>query len=196
MLVTNHEGLAELTRSMRAHGWVRNMDSAKKYSQQYPELDPRFLFISTGFNVRPTEINGILGISQLQKLDKFNQKRNFIKSKWDADLKTLYDCNKLKIVKITDRTEAAPFGYPVLCENKIIRNAFQNYLEKHGIETRPIVCGNITRQPAMKYYAHRVYDELSGADKVMDCGIYWGLHPMMTDQQIDYVSSTILEFFK
>ena len=196
MIVTNHDALADLIRSMRAHGWVRHMYDAKNIIKNNPEFDPRFLFISTGFNMRPTEINAVLGISQLKKLDMFNQKRNLIKKKWDSDFQKLNHTGRLKSIEITDGTEEALFGYPILCESDTLKKNIQQYLENNTIETRPIICGNLTRQPALKYYSHRIHGELKGADQVMDCGLYWGIHPMMTPLQIDYVSNTVLGFFK
>lgn len=196
MIVTHDAQLADLLRSMRAHGWTRHMHSAENYHQAQPELDPRFFFVSTGFNVRPTEINAVLGLSQLQKLNIFNQKRNVIKKKWDNDFKKLYSAKKLELIRTTDGTESSLFGYPVLCESTALKNALQRYLEKNYIETRPIICGNLTRQPALKYHAYKIHGKLTGADRVMDRGLYWGIHPMMTLEQINYVSETVLGFFK
>lgn len=196
MIVTNHDALADLVRSMRAHGWIRHMHHAEKYTQENPNLDPRFLFISTGFNVRPTEINAVLGISQLKKLNTFNEKRNVIRATWDNAFKKLKESGVMKPIEITPGTEAALFGYPVICKNEKLKNEFQRYLENNNIETRPIICGNLTRQPALKYYSYRIQGELKGADQVMDCGLYWGIHPMITSEQINYVANTVLGFFK
>ena len=66
-------------------------------------------------------------------------------------------------------------------------------LHKRGIETRPIICGNMARQPAMSHVSHRVSGDLKGADKIMDCGLLWGLHPLMSAQDVDYVADTVLE---
>lgn len=196
MIVTNHDDLADLLRSMRAHGWIRHLHNPDAHIKENPELDPRFLFISTGFNVRPTEINAVLGISQLKKLNTFNEKRNLIKTIWDHAFQHLQNTGILKGIEITEATDATLFGYPVLCESKILKNNLQKYLEKNNIETRPIICGNLTKQPALKHYPHKIHGKLHGADKVMDQGLYWGIHPTMTPEQINYVSKTVLEFFK
>ncbi|OGT32432.1 MAG: hypothetical protein A3C44_03265 [Gammaproteobacteria bacterium RIFCSPHIGHO2_02_FULL_39_13] len=196
MIVTNDDALADVVRSMRAHGWIRHMHHAENYIKENPTIDPRFLFISTGFNVRPTEINAVLGISQLKKLNAFNEKRNAIKTTWDTAFKKLQDNGTLTSIEITDGTEAALFGYPVICKDEKLKNELQCYLEKNDIETRPIICGNLTRQPALKYHQYRIQGELKGTDHIMNCGLYWGIHPMMTSDQIHYVSNTVLGFFK
>ena len=195
MVVTNHDGLADLMRGMRAHGWVRHRHDAALYVQQNPELDSRFLFVSTGFNMRPTEINAVLGITQLKKLVAFNEKRNFIHKTWDAAFKTIQNMGQLTCIEITEGTDPALFGYPVLCKNKSIRTKLQIFLEKNQIETRPIICGNLTRQPALKHHFYKIHGELIGANQVMDCGLYWGMHPMMHTEQINYVIDKVLEFF-
>src|SRR5262249_2895519 len=58
MVVTNNARLADLLRALRAHGWVRDMREHAEIASAHPHIDPRFLFLTTGFNVRPTEING------------------------------------------------------------------------------------------------------------------------------------------
>lgn len=194
MIVTNDDVLADLLRSMRAHGWIRHMHNAKKYSDQYPELDSRFLFVSTGFNLRPTEINAVLGISQLKKLDAFNHKRRMIQAIWNDEFKKIQ--SELQPIAFTKNTDGALFGYPVLCKNASVKKSLQLHLENNGIETRPIICGNLTRQPALQHYHYRVHGKLAGADQIMDCGLYWGIHPMMSQDQIDYVSKTVLGFFQ
>jgi len=57
MIVTRDAQLAELLRCMRAHGWTRDLKGRRQVEELYPEIDPNFLFVNTGFNVRPSEIN-------------------------------------------------------------------------------------------------------------------------------------------
>ena len=69
------------------------------------------------------------------------------------------------------------------------------HLLDKGIETRPVICGNMTRQPVLAHYRHRVPATLVGADRVMDCGLYWGTHPFMEANDVDYVVGTVQEYF-
>ena len=71
MISTNNPILAELAKSKRSFGWIRDLKNKKKYEIKYKNIDPRFLFISRGFNFKPTEIQGAFGIHQIKKLDKF-----------------------------------------------------------------------------------------------------------------------------
>jgi CDP-6-deoxy-D-xylo-4-hexulose-3-dehydrase len=63
------------------------------------------------------------------------------------------------------------------------------------VETRPVICGNMTRQPVLAHYDYRISGELDGADQVMDCGLYWGTHPFMEAGDIDYVVSEVRDYF-
>ena len=62
MITTNDGELANLLRAMRAHGWIRQMDGREQIAARYPDIDPRFLFLTTGFNLRPIEINAAIGL--------------------------------------------------------------------------------------------------------------------------------------
>jgi CDP-6-deoxy-D-xylo-4-hexulose-3-dehydrase len=89
----------------------------------------------------------------------------------------------------------APFGYPVLCRTTEERNRLRDHLESNGIETRPVICGNLARQPALAHIEHRVSGNLAGADQVMDCGLYWGTHPMMGDDEVAYIVNQVEKNF-
>jgi CDP-6-deoxy-D-xylo-4-hexulose-3-dehydrase len=195
MVVTADDDLADLLRAQRSHGWVRHMKGAAEHAARRPDIDPRFLFVTTGFNVRPTEINAAIGLVQLTKLDRFNRRRREIGQRLDAALAPLVARGDLAVMRFDPRCEPAPFGYPALCPTKEARNAFQAHLEASGIETRPVICGNLARQPAMGHIVHRIGGELAGCDKVMDRGLYWGMHPLMADEELDYLVSSVERFF-
>lgn len=196
MVVTDDDELAELMRAMRAHGWTRHMERPERHLKACPDLDPRFLFITTGFNLRPTEINGVIGREQLRKLNGFNDRRREVSAELKGGLRALTERGDLTLMNYHNRCTPAPFGFPVLCRDASTRLRFGSHLEAHGIETRPIICGNMARQPAFGHLPYRISGDLSGADRVMDCGIYWGTHPMMNDDDIRYVLDVINEFFR
>jgi CDP-6-deoxy-D-xylo-4-hexulose-3-dehydrase len=196
MVVTNDARLADLLRAMRAHGWVRHMQGRKQIEARYPDIDPRFLFLTTGFNVRPTEINGAIGLEQLKRLAGFNETRRSIAGKLDQGLAPLAQKGLLSLIGYDKRSKPAPFGYTVLCRSHDERQQLVKHLEQSGIETRPVICGNLVRQPALEHFGHRVSGTLKGADRVMDCGLYWGTHPFMGDDDVRYIIETVTRFFK
>jgi CDP-4-dehydro-6-deoxyglucose reductase, E1 len=194
MIVTRDAQLAELVRCMRAHGWTRDLKNRRQAEALFPEIDPDFLFVTIGFNLRPTEINAALGLVQMQKLAGFNQRRNEIAASWTRRFQPLIEHGIFYPMEPTGRAVPACFGYPVICRQAQVRTALKHHLNKHGIETRPIICGNMAKQPAFAHISHRVSGNLSGADKIMDCGLLWGLPPLMSDQDVEYVARTVLEF--
>ena len=195
MVVTDDARMADLLRAIRAHGWVRDMYARKEVEAGYPHIDPRFLFLTTGFNVRPTEINGAIGLQQLKKLTTFNESRRAIARRLDAGLAALDQAGKLTLVRHDPRVTPAPFGYTVLCGSRDVRDGLRDHLEAAGVETRPVICGNLTRQPALAHHSYRINGELVGADRVMDCGIYWGTHPFMTEDDVGYIVATVKQYF-
>jgi CDP-6-deoxy-D-xylo-4-hexulose-3-dehydrase len=196
MVVTDHPQLADLLRSMRSHGWSRAMSNADDFAAQFPDIDPRFLFVTTGFNVRPSEINAAIGLEQIKRLDGFNDRRREIAARFDRGFAGLRESGDLQLVRSDPRCLAAPFGYAVLCRTPKARQSFRQHLEASGIETRPIICGNMVRQPAFRHLPHRVSGSLVGADRVMDCGIYWGPHPGMSDGDVDTAIGIVNAFFE
>lgn len=196
MVVTDNDILADVLRSMRAHGWIRHMNRRVEIEAQYPNIDPRFLFVTSGFNLRPTEINAVIGQIQLKKLAEFNQRRNEIAAYWSDAFNGMISSKKMMPMQIVENTKAAWFGYPVLFQTEKERENIKNHLEANGIETRPIICGNMVRQPACKYFKYRICDSLNNADRIMSCGLYWGLHPVMSKTQVDYLVSIVMEYFK
>ncbi len=195
MLVTDNDNLAELFRCLRAHGWTRHLKKRAEVEARHPEIDPRFLFVNTGFNLRPTEINAALGMIQLKKLNDFNFHRRKVVSQWNQEFAPLMARGFFESMKPTESAEATWFGYPILCKTPELRKKLQNHLEAQGIETRPIICGNIARQPAFRNIPHRVQGSLKGADQIMDCGLFWGAHPNMTQAEVDYVTAIVKDFF-
>ncbi len=195
MVVTNDAQLADLLRSMRSHGWARGMSNAADIERQNPDIDPRFLFVTTGFNLRPTEINAAIGLEQLKRLEGFNARRRQIAARFDAGFAGLHQSGDLQLIRSNPRCQPAPFGYPVLCKTPAMRGKFRQHLEANGVETRPIICGNMVRQPAFKHLPHRVSGRLDGADQVMDRGIYWGPHPGTSDKDVDTVIGIVKSFF-
>ena len=196
MVVTNNAKLADLLRALRAHGWARDMSNGRDVAAQYPDIDARFLFVTTGFNVRPMEINAAIGLEQLKRLDGFNAKRREIAAVLGRGLASLQQAGHLQLVTFDSRSVPAPFGYTVLCKTQQARDGLRSHLEACGIETRPVICGNMARQPAFKHFDYRVSGNLDGADQVMDRGIYWGLHPGMSESDVGAVLQTVREFFQ
>ena len=195
MIVTNNDYIANKIYSLRSHGWTRDMFNAKEYENQFPEIDPRFLFVNVGYNLRSTDMNASIGLVQLKKLEKFNQKRHEIGKAWNKAFNHLKKNELIQPMEITKGTKASWFGFPVICKTRKMRDDLRKHLEKNGIETRPIICGNMTKQPGIKNIKYRISGKLSGADTIMDRGIFWGSSPDMTKSEVNYVIKVVNKFF-
>ena len=189
MIVTDDDELAGLLRMLRSHGWRR--DDAPGAAVPF---DDRYRFVTTGFNVRPSELNAALGIHQLTRLDAFNDRRKALNRDLTNALVSHFEAGHLRRVVASPAVDAAWFGYPVVCRTRTERDALSAHLEANGVETRPIICGNMARQPAMAHVRHRIVGSLDGADEVMDRGLYWGLHPTCGSGEIEYLSQLLRDF--
>jgi CDP-6-deoxy-D-xylo-4-hexulose-3-dehydrase len=195
MIVTDNDYLADKIRSLRSHGWTRDMNNLEMYKKYSNIIDPRFLFVNVGYNLRSSDLNAAIGLEQLKKLKKFNKSRHDIGVLWNKAFSDLKDKGSLRPMRITNGTDASWFGFPVLCKNKIIRDKFQKYLEKNGIETRPIICGNMTKQPGIKNINYKISGSLKGANEIMQNGVFWGSSPGMNKKEINHVIKTVRSFF-
>jgi CDP-6-deoxy-D-xylo-4-hexulose-3-dehydrase len=190
-VVTNHRQLYEVLVSQRAHGWTRGLPSEKNWQRRYPKIDPRFLFIDTGYNLRPTEIQGAFGLIQLKKLSSLNRRRSQIAALWARELSGL---EWLEIPRARPGVKSSWFGFVVLLPSKKLREKFRLHLEKNGVETRPVVTGNLARHPVFETVNCRKVSKLANANRIMDCGIYWGNSPMLNDGQVDYLVKVVKQF--
>ncbi|GAI56483.1 unnamed protein product, partial [marine sediment metagenome] len=111
MVLTNNEEFAELCKSLRVFGWIRELSAKDKIAKEYRHIGPMFLFINTGYCFRPTEIQGAFGIHQLQKLDKFIEIRRENARFWFDNLKQ-YE-NQLLLHSESEGTKHVWFGYPI-----------------------------------------------------------------------------------
>jgi CDP-6-deoxy-D-xylo-4-hexulose-3-dehydrase len=87
MVVTNNTKLYEIGNALRSFGWSRDLKDKRKIERKFSKIDPRFLFINLGFNIRPTELQGAFGIHQIKKLDNFVKIRILNAKYWNNKLK-------------------------------------------------------------------------------------------------------------
>ena len=194
MCVAQDDDLADLMRILRAHGWVRETARPEPYAEQNPSIDPRFLFVNMGYNLRATELQGGFGFVQLPKLEGFVDIRTENARIWHKELGDLEDYFEFQ--KQTPGGAHSWFGFPMTVKETAPFSVGElcAFLNHRGIETRPIVAGNIAKQPAMQYYQHRVVGDLSHSNHVMKNGFSFGNHQAVDDRSRKYVSKTIHDF--
>ncbi len=184
MISTNDVNFYQLCRSLRSHGMVREFNDDKlieKYAEKYPSLNQDFVFIGPAHNFRSTEINAVLGLCQLEKLDLNNQIRinnfehfieNLDSEKYHTDFKMDGQCNYafIVIMKNTDFD---------------LRDRIEKMMDEHGIEFRRGLSGggNQMRQP---YFRNRDinFDEFPNIEHVHNFSWYIGNYPSLDMDKI------------
>ena len=166
----------EIIKSLRSHGWSRNLSNERKISNNNPHLDKRFIFYNSGFNLRPTEIAGTIGRSQFKDLFKFKKIRNLNRK----NIVNLFKNNKkinrsIKVIKPNKNVNPSWFGLPLIVNKKKLLKKLMLRLEKNGIETRPIISGNFLKQPSVKKYGLIKNIKFKNADYINNHGFFIGL---------------------
>lgn len=195
LVATNDEELSEMLRIVRANGWDRNLDSHQQFKWRKKfniasEFEAKYTFYDLGFNFRPTEITGFLGISQLRHLSqniKLRERNHLVLEavlRQNSDLIPL-DHRHLSVL--------SPFAFPVLCKSKELRRKYMEQFAGAGVEIRPMIAGNIQRQPFYLKYVP-VKHELPGADILHNQGFYCGNYPELTDMDLETLSSCLKQY--
>ncbi len=194
--VTDDTDLAELMRILRAHGWIREVEDRETWLERYPEIHPRFLFVNSGYNLRATDLQGAIGSVQLPQLAGIVERRREGADFWQTEL-SKYE-SVLSVQKETPKGYHSWFGVPIMLNDgaPFGVEALMEHLEAQQIETRPIICGNIARQPGLKIYEHRVVGDLPHASHVMDFGMAFGNHQEVDEHARSYIAQHLGNFMR
>ena len=154
MTITNDEELYHHMLAIRAHGWTRNLpQDSTIYAKMSDDFYESFNFIMPGYNLRPLEIEAAIGIEQLKKLDGFIAQRRKNAVYLKDQLSSMPDLQLQ-----TEIGESSWFGFSIILQGKLRgkRDQIITLFRENGIEVRPIVAGNFTRQKALEYMDFRL----------------------------------------
>ena len=193
MIVCKNKKDYEILKALRSHGWSRDENVTKKY----PKLDPRYVFINSGFNLRPTDIQAAIGISQFKKLDKFKRIRSDNRNKIIKSLqKSSKWKNQFQFIKVPKDISPSYMVFPILLNSnyKNKKEKFINYIESKGLETRPVISGSFINQPSSKLFnLNKSKDKFQGAEEVQKLGFVIGLHTEeINKDKISFLKKTLL----
>ena len=193
MLLTNNDDYAEMARALRVFGWIRDLKDRDVIASDHPGLDPRFLFANIGYNLRPTEIQGAFGIHQIAKLERFIATRRDNARYWN-DKMVSYD--HLLVHQEAEGTRHVWLGYPITVrpEAPFSRGELTTYLEAKGVETRPIMAGNIEEQPALRFFPYQKIGNLPNAHLIHRGAFFIGIHHGIGSQEREAIVDYIDEF--
>jgi CDP-6-deoxy-D-xylo-4-hexulose-3-dehydrase len=174
LVCTDDEELMQIMKSLRAHGWTRDLPSKNHvFDKTGAAWDDHFRFVLPGFNLRPLEIEAAIGLEQLKKLNSFIGVRR-TNAKLFSNLMTEFADIEIQ----TEMGESSWFGFSMVLTGKLSgkRQALVELLTESGIESRPIVAGNFTRNPVISHLPHSIHGDLSAADELHENGLFVGNH--------------------
>ncbi len=189
MITTNDSAIYEDLKSLRAHGWVRDRSDKAEWAAKYPDLDPRFMFIMPGYNVRPLEVSAAMGSVQLRKLDSMLASREKLAgdvaawTKRTAPWMSLIGSEHLGSGTTANRRSRRhswmtfPFRVNEQAPVKVAR--VKEIFEANGVDTRPIIAGNLARHPANALAETRSAKSLKNCDVLLEHGFMIGCHPLV-----------------
>jgi CDP-6-deoxy-D-xylo-4-hexulose-3-dehydrase len=195
MVCTNDEELAEMLRIVRANGWDRNLSARQQYKWRKKfnienEFEAKYTFYDLGYNFRPTEITGFLGLYQLQFLENniLTRQKNYLQIEKIVALN-----DELLQLKRDNIDLLSTFAMPVVCKDAATRSTYLARFSGAGIEIRPMIAGNIQEQPFYKKYVKQFY-KLEGTDFLHHCGFYCGNYPELTPNDLETISSCLFKY--
>lgn len=199
-IATNSNSLADDLRSIRSHGWARDRTDSNKWELGSLPSDAKFKFVSTGFNIRPLEIQATIGISQMEDIEFFLsiRRRNakyFYESVKGSHHLTLIGNEVFSSPEIENSHSWMMFPIVLNSDAPKLRNEVVAKLNKEGIETRPMLSGNFLEQHASKKIFTNLATDLkfSSADFLSANGFLIGNSHNRTLEELNYLSKLLLD---
>lgn len=204
-VLTSNLALARIVESLRDWGrdcWCEpgeNDKCLKRFQYQMGTLpmgyDHKYIFSHVGYNLKATDLQAALGLTQLAKLDGFIAAR---KHNWKRLRDGLQDVPHLLLPEATPGSDPSWFGFvlTVTPGAPFTRAALVDFLESRKIGTRRLFAGNLTRHPAYINKPYRVVGDLANSDVITEQSFWIGVYPALTDEMLDYVIASVKEFVK
>ena len=193
LILTDNYELYNIMLSLRAHGWTRNLkDDNPLHIKSDNKFYESFNFILPGYNLRPLELSGAIGIEQIKKLPKLIEVR-----RRNAELfKGLFEKNE-KIIIQKEIGDSSWFGFSLIINEHVTsikRDKIIIELEKAGIETRPIVSGNFLKNKVLKFFDYEVSGDLSNSEFLDRNGFFVGNHHYDLTSELKHLHNTLNKF--
>ena len=185
---TDDEELYHILLSIRSHGWTRHLPENNKICVKSSNpFDESFRFILPGYNVRPVEMMGAIGIEQLKKLPEFLDYRRK-NAKYFCEL---FGKDERFIIQKEIETSSW-FGFSFIIKDQAIkREDIIEKLTKANIDTRPIVAGNFARKEVVKWFDYEIFGDLKNADYIDKNGFFVGNHQFDIKDKLLYLKEVL-----
>ena len=157
--------------------------------------DHKYIYGHIGYNLKATDMQAALGLSQLKKLDSFVAAR---KTNFEFLKKSLSDVEDFIMPEATPNSDPSWFGFPITIrpDSGLDRTKLLRHLDEKKVGTRLLFAGNLLKQPAYRNIEHRVIGDLKNSDLVMNNTFWLGVYPGLTQEMLTYVSDVIHEYAK
>lgn len=206
---TNNPVLNKIARSFR--DWGRDcvcnpgQDNMceHRFDRQYGELplgyDHKYVYSHFGYNLKATDMQAAIGCAQLEKFPSFVEKRKENFRRMCSQLEGLEEY--LILPEAAENSDPSWFGFLITCKEGVDRNALVQYIEDHGVQTRMLFAGNLTKHPCFDEMrknkeGYRIIGDLTNTDRIMNESFWVGLYPGMSEKKIDYMAKVIRNYFE
>ncbi len=203
---TNDPLLAKIMRSIR--DWGRDcvcpsgVDNfcRHRFDRQYGELpfgyDHKYVYSHFGYNLKATDMQAAVGCAQLDKFPSFVERRRHNFAYLKNALAEVSD--KLILPEACENSTPSWFGFLLTCREGVDRERVVSYIESHGVQTRMLFAGNLTKHPCFDEMrksgeGYRIVGSLENTDRIMTDTFWIGVYPGMTDEMLDYMAKTVKE---
>lgn len=192
VVCTDDEELYHILLCLRAHGWTRHLPKENKISNKSDNwFEESFRFLLPGYNVRPVEMSGVIGIEQLKKLLAFLEQR-----RKNAELfVSLFKDNPTFYIQ-EEIGNSSWFGFSLIIKPNanVNRLAIVKKLEENGIDCRPIVTGDFTKNEVLKYFDYEIFGKVKNANYLDTKGLFVGNHQIDLTKEIKHLYNVLKEF--
>lgn len=180
---TDDEELYHILLCLRAHGWTRNLPKENKVTGMKSDnpFEESFKFVLPGYNVRPLEMSGAIGLEQIKKLQNFVDVRRENAALFQELFSNHPD---FYIQKEIGKSSWFGFSFVIKPESKVDRLKLIDHLTKAGVECRPIVAGNFAKNDVLKWFDYEIHGKLVNADRIDSHGFFVGNHQVPMEKQI------------
>ena len=203
---TNNPKLHKIVRSFR--DWGRDCVCppghddfcGRRFEGRHGDLpygyDHKYVYSHFGYNLQATDMQAAVGCAQLRKLPLFTERRRRNFDRMTAGLRDIAD--RLILPEPCPGAKPSWFGFLLTCRKGVDRKAVVQYVEEHGVQTRMLFAGNLTKHPCFDEMrasgeGYRIAGTLANTDRIMNDTFWVGLYPGMTDEKIDYMARIIKE---
>lgn len=192
VVCTDDEELYHILLCLRAHGWTRHLPKENKISNKSDNwFEESFRFLLPGYNVRPVEMSGVIGIEQLKKLPAFLEQR-----RKNAELfVSLFNDNPTFYIQ-KEIGNSSWFGFSLIIKPNanVDRLAIVKKLKENGIDCRPIVTGDFTKNEVLKYFDYEIFGKVKNANYLDTKGLFVGNHQIDLTKEIKHLYNVLKEF--